>query len=159
MLTAARISPEPIPATGGFAMSASRFILATVAGGVVLFILGFLIYGIALASFFEANALTPGLAREVPDFLFLGIGQLALAAVLVLVVSKWRGADSLAGGFKAGAILGFLIAIAWDFTMYGTMQISNMTATLVDPLLAIVYMGIAGAVVGAVMGGRTAPAA
>ncbi len=46
-----------------------------------------------------------------------------------------------------GALFGFAI----DLTMFGVTNISNITATLVDPFFAMIQMGIGGAVVGAVL--------
>ena len=48
-------------------MTAQRIAIGTVVGGVVFFVLGFLVFGIALADFFASNS-APNLAREPIDF-------------------------------------------------------------------------------------------
>ena len=37
-------------------MAAKQFTMATLAGGVAVFVMGFLLYGLALADFFASNA-------------------------------------------------------------------------------------------------------
>jgi hypothetical protein len=139
-------------------MNAKRFALATLAGGITLFIVGYLLWGLALARFFEANTAI-GAMREVPVFWALGLGQLAAAAVLGLFLDNWPGGRTLAGGLKAGAIIGFLLGIAVDFSMYGTTNVMNLTATVVDPMITALQMGAGGAVIGAMLGrGATAAA-
>ena len=59
-------------------MSTERCLLGSLVGGVVLFFLGYALYGILLAGFFEVNAgSATGLTREPFDFVSLGIAQFA----------------------------------------------------------------------------------
>ena len=39
-----------------------------------------------------------------------------------------------------------------DFILYGFLNVSNLTATIADSLLAVIQAGIAGAVIAAVLG-------
>jgi uncharacterized membrane protein len=55
-----------------------------------------------------------------------------------------------------GAILGFLMAASYDFSQYGTTNGWTLRLTLVEPLISAVLVGGAGAVVGLVLGGKTA---
>ena len=136
-------------------MSTNRFLMATAAGGVTVFILGGLIYGLATQSFFEANQGTAtGVLKATPDFLHLGLGQLVFGALLTVVIGKWAGVSGAGPGLKVGAALGLLMGFAVDLTMFGVTNTANITATLVDPFLWAIQMGAGGAVVGAVLGGR-----
>ena len=58
----------------------------------------------------------------------------------------------MAGGFKIGAIVGFLVWLGVDFIFYGSTNLSNLTATIADPVLEIIRTGIGGAAIGAVLG-------
>ncbi len=51
-----------------------------------------------------------------------------------------------------GAVAGFLLWFTADFILYGVQNVSNLTRTLVDPLLEFVRGGIAGGVIAAVLG-------
>ena len=53
---------------------------------------------------------------------------------------------------KAGAAVGFLVTLGFDLSMYSMANLANMTATLVDPLVALVHVAIGGAVIGWVLG-------
>ena len=135
----------------------NRIVLATVAGALTSFVLGFLVYGIALSSFFAANVgSATGVYKEAPDLAPVLLGQTALAFLLTLAISKWGNSTSLAGGAKVGALFGLLFALGFDLTMYGTTNIQNMTATLVDPIVSMVVVAAAGAMIGMVLGRRTA---
>ena len=59
-------------------MTTQRFAIGTLVGGLVLFFLGYLIFGILFADFFAANAGTATGVPKMPfDFVSLAIGQLA----------------------------------------------------------------------------------
>ena len=133
-------------------MSTKRFVAATVAGGVVVFVLGGLIWGLATVSFFEANqGSAVGVMRETPDYVHLFLGQLVFGALLTVIIGKWAGVSGAGAGLRIGAITGLLFGFAMDLTMFGVTNIQNITATLVDPFLTMVQLAIGGAVVGAVL--------
>ena len=131
-------------------MGTQRFLLATLSGGVTLFVLGGLIYALLLSGFFEAN-MSSGVMRDPPLFVWIAIGQLVLAAFLTLAIGSWAGVASAGEGFRKGALFGLLFGAALDFTMYGTSNVANMTATVADIGITTVVLGVAGAVIGAVL--------
>jgi len=133
-------------------MDAKRFMTATLAGAATLFVAGYLLFGLALADFYAANVgSAAGVERDAPLWLHLALAQLVFAAFVTLVLG-WKGVSSASAGLKAGAAVGFLVALAVDLSMYSMTHLSNLTLTLVDPLLAIVHVGIGGAVIGWVLG-------
>jgi hypothetical protein len=136
-------------------MGSNRFVLAALAGGVVVFIVGGLLYGVVLASFFEANQGSAGAMKETPDFLYLGLGQLLMGLFLTVVIDKWARVGGLANGFKIGAIAGLLLGFGIDLTLYGVSNMANLTATLLDPFVFAAQMACAGAAIGAVLGEKT----
>jgi hypothetical protein len=133
-------------------MSTKGFVLATVAGGVVLFLVGGLIYAVLAADFFEANqGSAVGVMRESPDYVHLFLGQLMYGALLTVVIGKWAGQSGAAAGFRLGAVFGALLGFAMDLTMFGVTNLSNIVATLVDPFFVMFQMALGGAVVGLVL--------
>lgn len=133
-------------------MSTRQFALATVAGWITLFLLGFVIYGVLLTSFFAANAgSATGTERDPPFFWSIALGELGLAAALTIVLGKWAKVAGASNGFLVGATLGFLMAVSYDFTMYGTSNMLNLTATVADVAVATIRTGLGGAVAGAVL--------
>ena len=140
-------------------MATKQFTMATLAGGVTVFVMGFLLYDLALGDFFAANAGTAtGVAKAAIDMVPLAIGQVFLAALLVMVMG-WRGDSSAGDGLKTGAIVGLLFSLGVNLTWYGVFNISNLTATLVDPIVFMIQLGVGGAVIGAVLGMGTTAAA
>lgn len=134
-------------------MPTSRFVMASVAGGITVFVMGYLIYGLATVSFFEANqGSAVGVMRETPDFVHLFLGQLGFGTLLAIAIGKWARVGGVSQGLQVGAVLGLMVGLSIDLTMFGVTNISNLTATLVDPILAMIQMGVGGAVVGAVIG-------
>lgn len=132
-------------------MDAKKFAMASVAGGVMLFLTGFVLYGVLLSEFMEAN-MTPGVAKETPDMAALMLGELVLAAFLTLILSRWSGITSFGAGAKAGALLGLLLGLGMNLEMYGTVNLSGPATIPVDTLVNAVRMGLAGGVIGVVLG-------
>ena len=131
-----------------------NFLLATLAAGATLFVLGFVIYGLVLANFFDHAAM-----RIEPAMGPLVLGHLVLGAFVVLVLVGWRGVENAANGFKAGATAGVLMSLAVALTMMGTMDNMFTTATVIgDAAVSLVTYGIAGAVVAAVLDRSGGPA-
>lgn len=136
-------------------MDAKKRIMATLAGFVVYFLLGFLLYGILLMDFMAANTGTAtNVMRTDADMQWWALiaGNVMQAYLLVYIFGNWANITTFGGGVKAGAIIGFIMSLGFGLNMYGTTNISNLTATLVDPFVMAVMMGLTGGVVGWVLG-------
>jgi hypothetical protein len=134
-------------------MTTQKFALATVAGGVTVFVLGFVFYGWLLMGFFEANSGTAtGAMKETPMWLHLVLGQLVFAALLTTVIGKWAGVSGAGDGFKIGAAFGLLLAVSMNLTFLGVMNVSTPTGAIVDVIVSTINTGITGAVIGTVLG-------
>lgn len=133
-------------------MSAGRFLLATVAGGVTLFIAGFLLWGLALMSWSEAHFIAPaGTQKEMAEMVPLFIGQLLWGALLAVAIGNWARVTGFGAGFKIGAIAGFLMNLSVGLTQYSMVNYFDLTAVLVDPFVSLVWSGLGGGVVGLVL--------
>jgi hypothetical protein len=136
-------------------MTAKTRIMATLAGFVVLFMLGWLLYGMLLMDFFSTNAGSATGVQKTEDEMVwwaLILGNVLQAYLLVYIFGKWANITTFAGGLQGGAMIGLILGYAYDLIMYGTANIMNLTAALVDPLIAAVMMGVAGGVIGWVLG-------
>ena len=128
-------------------MTLQRLALGTVVGGLVLFLLGYLVYGVLFASFFATNVGTAtGVTREPFNFVALLLGQLAFAAILTMIFN-WGAVRSASQGAKIGALAGLLFFLGIDLTLYATTNVQNLAASLVDPLLAALLFAVSGAVI------------
>ncbi len=134
-------------------MDTKRFLIGTLAGGITMYFVGNLIWGMAFADFFATNrGSATGVARESSLVWAVVLGNFSLAALVTLAVGSQAGASTILDGLKIGAIVGFLVWFGVDFLHYGIQNVSNLTLTIVDPLLESVRNGISGAVIAAVLG-------
>jgi hypothetical protein len=136
-------------------MDAKKRILATLAGFVVFFLMGWIIYGMLLMDFMGANTgSATGVMRSDTEMVWWALiaGNLLQAYLLVYIFGKWANITTFGGGLQAGATIGLIFGLGFDLSMYGTTNIMNLTATLVDPIATAVIMGISGGVIGVVLG-------
>jgi hypothetical protein len=134
-------------------MDAKRLVTGTLVGGIILFAAGYLIFDLAFADFYAANTgSATGVTRQ-PQLLWaVVLGSLSYAALITLAIGSRAGPLNIGAGVKIGAVVGFLLWFTVDFILYGITNISNLTRTVVDPLLELVRGGIAGGVIALVLG-------
>ena len=133
-------------------MDAKRLMIGTLVGGVVLFATGYLIFELAFAAFYAANAgSATGVERDPQLVWAVALGSLSYAALVTLAISGRASSLNIGAGVKIGAVVGFLLWFTVDFTLYGITNVGNLTRTIVDPLLELVHGGIAGGVIAVVL--------
>ena len=132
----------------------TRLLVATLVGGIVMLILGYLVFGIALDSYMQANTMQyPGLLKKPPSFLLLGIAHLAFGGLLALVAEYWARIRTFSGGAKVGALITFPLAVWTDFMTEAFMEIYiGAVPIVVDVVLATILGAITGGIIGLVLG-------
>ncbi len=136
-------------------MDAKKRILATLAGFVTYFILGFMAYGVLLVDFYAAHSgSATGVMRSDAEMQWWALiaGNVIQSYLLVYIFGNWANITTFSGGLKAGAIIGFIMSFAISLNMYGTTNISDLTSTLVDPIVMSVMMSLTGGAIGWVLG-------
>ena len=88
-------------AKGSLEHGCEKLVLASLAGGVLLFATGFVFYGVLLRDFMEANS-PAGLMKAQPDMTPLIIGEIIFGMFLTLILSRWSGMGSFAEGRRRG---------------------------------------------------------
>lgn len=126
----------------------NKVLVGGLIGGVVFFLLGYLVYGMALNSMMAENSMA-GLQRPMEEiqWLFLVVGNLAFGFLIAYVLNK-AGSNSASAGAGVGAMIGFLVSLAGDFTSYGVSNAMTLTGVFVDIIALTVMAAIVGAVVG-----------
>ena len=131
----------------------SKVVIATLIGGVAAFLLGYLIWGVVLHNFMAQNAgSASGVMKtdmQPTNMVFIFLGNLAFAYLLTYIFTEWASISTLAGGAKAGALIGFLMTANYDLIALGTSNILNTTGTIVDIVVGTVFSALVGAVIGA----------
>ena len=138
-------------------MGNNKILLAGVFGGVTLFILGFLIYGMLLMQFMADNAGAPGVNKtaEEMSFPWLIISNLAAGFLLAVIYGKYANINTAMAGAQAGALIGFLMALSVDAAMYASTYLYNMKGMITDIVVWTVMCSITSAVVAATLGMRS----
>jgi hypothetical protein len=129
----------------------TRILLATLVGGVVMFLLGYLIFGVLLEAFIKANT-TPEavkLIKEPPNLILLFLSNLIFAWILAFVFERWASIKTFVSGMFGGAMIASSIALAVDLQLFATM---NLMSSAVPVLVDFLAVGLLGAVSGGVIG-------
>ncbi len=133
-------------------MDAKRLAIGTVVGGIAMFGATYLIWNIAF-DYYVVAIEAAGVARE-PQLLWVAaLSNVPFAAFVTLAIER-GGSSTIGGGVKIGAMVGFLVWGGVALVHYADMTIFDLTATILDPLLAGVEFGIGGGVIAAVLGRR-----
>ena len=133
-------------------MNTKRILIGTLVGGIAMGVLGYLIFELAFGRFYATNAgSATGVPREANLEWAVALGTFSLAALLTLAIESRAGRSTIGKGFTTGATVGFLVWFGVDLIHYGISNVSNLTRTLVDPLLELVRGGITGAIIAAVL--------
>jgi hypothetical protein len=135
-------------------MDIKKLLMGGIVGGILYFLLGYLIYGMLLMDFMKnhpGTALNVDRAQEEMRFMYLIIGNL-LSGFLIAYIFIKSNVSTAASGFITGGIIGLLLSAGYDSTMYGVTNIMSKTAIAADVAAGTVMTAIVGAVVGVVLG-------
>ena len=136
-------------------MKIDKILIAGVIGGLAALIIGFLIFGIGLASFFEANGGGATNVRKGEDeFMWvpLVLGHITLGLLFAYVFGKWANISTFSTGAQVGAIMGFLIAATYHLINFATTNLMNLTGTIVNILVETIFMALAAGIVAMILG-------
>lgn len=128
-------------------------IAGAVAGGITMFLLGFLVFAVLLEDYFRENMIAySGLLKDPPVVWAIFLFNLTWAALIAFVLD-YAGRSGWAEGAKAGTIVMFLLALGIDLDFFAFMNVHKSVAPIIVHILVISIMGgISGAVIGVVMG-------
>ena len=133
-------------------MNTKQWVVGTIGGGVVVYVLGYIIFDTLLGDFYAANGgSATGVMRDPQIMWAVAVGALAYAALILYALKAHVASPNAISAMKVGATVGFLLWLCADFTLYGITNMSNLTTTIVDPLAELVRGGITGAVLGALL--------
>lgn len=125
-------------------MKTKNFVLSTLAGTIVYFFLGWLIYGMLFTEIYPMVELSH-------TMLFVFLGCLFFASFMAYVFTKWAGITLCMTGAKAGGVIGFFWASSMNLFMFSSMEL-NYQNMLLDIVLTIAMGAITGATIAYVNG-------
>ena len=132
----------------------TRIIVATVAGGAALFLLGFLVYDLLLGVWMKTQMVEyKGLMNETPNFVTLIVANVVWALLVALIFDRWASISTFLGGLIGGAMISFLMALYFDLMNVSFMNLyTGSTAVFVDVIAFTVIGALAAGVIAAVLG-------
>ncbi|HOI48880.1 MAG TPA: hypothetical protein PK167_06220 [Prolixibacteraceae bacterium] len=129
-----------------------KMLLAALAAGVTAFFVGWLIFGIALMDFYEANTTHyDGLFKEEMNLWLILISNLLWGLLIAWIYGNFAGKKSMAGGALTGFLLGLLIMTSFDLYFLGGWNLFTPTLIVVDIIANAVWLACAGAVAGLIL--------
>jgi hypothetical protein len=130
-----------------------RVILASLAGAVFSFLLGWLVYGILLAGFYESQTTHyDGFWSTTPNMVGIFLSGWAMSLLFAVVFSKWANISTFVPGLTAAAIITFLFGVSIDLYFWSTMNLFTPTLLAVDVFVGAAFNGLVGGVVALVLG-------
>jgi hypothetical protein len=133
-----------------------KLIISTIVVGIVLFLLGWILYGMLFMDFLKTHF--SHLQRSEAD---MKIWAIAVSSLLqgfflsYLYPKFYRGGSPFGEGFKFGITFGLFLALPYVFSMWAMMPVTY-TAAIVDGMIYGVMIIIAGIVTGLVYGNISA---
>jgi len=115
---------------------------------------GFLLWGLLGDPFLaDHQGTATGVMKEVPDMVVVVLGSLIAGFVFSTIYSKWaRGSHSLSHGAQFGFWIGLLIGFGDRLIEYGVGNILDLTGTIVNGIIYVVFFLIMGILASLVYG-------
>ena len=135
-------------------MNSNKFLPAWIAGRAVLFLLGYLIYGMLLADFMKNHSGTAsGVMRDQKDFMIwlIAVSNLVYGFLMTYIFGR-AGVSSAGGGFALGAIMGLFTSLSTDLLNYATSNLNTGSSIAADVVAFTILAVLAGLVIGLVKG-------
>ncbi len=135
-------------------MSIKKIMIAGIAGGIIYFLLGWLVYGILLKDFYAAHMNNSSMRPEADMIWWAMIASNLLWGIFIAYIfNRWANINTVSAGLSAGAIIFLFIGLSMSLGFYAyTTMYGDMTGMVVDILVGVVMGAIVGAVTGFVLG-------
>jgi len=129
-----------------------KFLLAGLGAGIVAFFLGWLIWGILLMKFSEANTTVyPGLVKEDMNLFVILLSNLVWGFTLTWIYANFSEKKTIKGGALTGLIAGLLLASMLNLAYMAFWNLYTPAFMFVDVIANGVYSAILGAIIGAIL--------
>ena len=133
--------------------STGKAIIAILVIWIAGFFLGWLVFGIALMKYYEANMTHyEGLMKSMPDMVMLILGSLTWSILTVYILHYLAGVRTFARGFIIVLIVNGLMTAGFDFYMYASMNLYSGSLLPVDILVNALFGGVLGGIAGWILG-------
>lgn len=131
----------------------TKVILAALGGGIISFLLGWLIFGVLAAGYYEANMVKyNGLMKNPPDIWLILVANVVSALLLALIFDRWASITTFGSGLMNGMLIGFLVVLSFDLFLFATLHLYPLMILAMDVVLNTLLSGVTGGVVALILG-------
>lgn len=127
-------------------MKTKNFVVSGLAGGIANFLLGWLFYGIIFKEFF------PQPEESTNTMLFIFLGCITFGLLIAYIFTKWAQITTAVTGAKAGAVLGLMLYLYFNFFGMAMNSEATLQMAALDVGIGVVLTAIIGAIIGAING-------
>ena len=124
-------------------MNVKNFLVAGFIGGIVDFLLGWVLYGMLFKDIYPQN--------EETKLHFIFFGCLTFGLLISFIFTKWAGITNPLTGLSAGATIGFIMGLSMNFFMYSSMPL-NINNFITDVVISVIIGAGVGTTVAIVNG-------
>ena len=131
-------------------MDFKKLLIGSIVGGILIFLLDWLIFGNLLMNFMKDNpgtALNVNRGKDDMQFMYLAVGSLSGGALLAYIFEK-ASVNSLGSGLVTGGVVCFFMNLSIDATMYGWSNVMSKKGMTADILGGVLIGAVVGAVIG-----------
>lgn len=131
-------------------MNWTKFSIATLIGGVVYFLAGWLFYGILFANLFSGHPLRSNIVYAADDFKIglMAISCVAMGAFISYVFLRWARISTPVGGARGGAIMGAFTSLVTGMALAAEYKVFDVESALYDVVANALCAALAGAAIG-----------
>jgi len=125
-----------------------KILRGTIFGGILYFLLGWVVYGILLMDYYMANT-NQCANKPMGEMIWWAmIVSTFLAALLLTLILNWAKAKSIADGLMTGAIFGSLFTATIDFSFWSmTTMYNNLVTVIVEIMVSTIVFALVGMVI------------
>ncbi len=127
-------------------MNVKNFIVGGIVGGIVDFLMGWLVWGILLKDTFPQE---PG---AVENMVHIFLGCMCFGFLISWVFSQGEGISNMAAGIKMAVGIGLFMSLCTNFFMNMTNETMDYKLVAIDVIASMVLSAAVGAVVAMVNG-------
>lgn len=130
----------------------TKTLISGIVGGIVIFLAGYLIYGMIMMNYFMSNMVSyTGLMKEPMEIWSMAVGNIVLGILLAYILHM-GGIVTASRGAGIGAIVFFMIGLSINLIMYAQMNLSPLQVSFVDSVCMAIMGALAGSVIGWMLG-------
>lgn len=137
-------------------MNAKKFLLATVSGFIVMFLLSWLGHEVLIPGISGASPMAP-VERETPLMLGILAAYLVLALLMAYIYPKGIEGESVLGnGITFGVLMGLLISLPISLILYSIIDDASFLRVIVETVWHVIEQGAGGVAIAYVYGIQSA---